>query len=98
MERHRQQGDRDLLPRGKQHIHFPLTGAIANGIGQLHQAIRGFAHGRDHHHYLMSRCHSCLDSAGYRLNALDTTDGRAAILLYNQSHGRSKENAVLFYI
>ncbi len=47
-DRQRQQSHRDLLPRGQQHIPFPLVGHFGDLLGQSDQAVRLARHRRDH--------------------------------------------------
>ncbi len=86
-DRHRQQGHRDALASGQQHVHLALRRRSgADGLGQVQELIRGVAHRRDHHRDIVSRTlgvdHTLRDSG----DGLDVADGGATVLLDKQRH------------
>ena len=47
VDRHRQKRDRNLFPRGKQHIHLTLLGILIDLIRKRNEVVGHIPHGRD---------------------------------------------------
>ena len=80
---HREQGHGDPLPRGQQHVELAGTRLRRHLERQVHQLVRGVAHGRDDHDHLIAGGLRGHDSAGDALDALRVRDRRTAELLYH---------------
>ena len=87
LNRHRQQGHRDLLPRRHEHVQFPLRRIIADLARQLEQLIGGIAQGGDDDHHVASSLLGLDHALGHPLEALGIRHRAAAEFLDNQSMG-----------
>jgi hypothetical protein len=67
-DRHGQEGHRDPLTRGEEHVHLTTGGKGAHLLGQVEQLVRRVAHGGDHDTDLVAGL-ACLDDPPR--NALD---------------------------
>ena len=83
---HREQGNRDLLTGGQQHVHFPLGGIGIEGAGQGCELISGVAHRGDHHHQVIAIEARCSNALGNGLDALHAAHGGAPVFLNQQRH------------
>ena len=57
------------------------------GIGQADEVIRGFAHGRNRHHHLMTTPHGTHHMVGYGPDTVRVRNRTPAELLHDEGHG-----------
>ena len=86
LQGHRQQGNRDFLARGQQHIHLAV-GRIGCDFRRLgNQVIGGVALRRDNHNHIIACVAGVHDDARHVEDAVPVLDRGAAEFLYNQAH------------
>ena len=88
MEGHRQQGHRDLLARGQQHVHLPLGRVGVDGGSESGEFIGGVPHRRHHDHQVVALVTTAADALGHGLDALDACHRGSAKFLNQQGHGQ----------
>ena len=87
LDGHRQQGHRDALACGEQHVQLALREvAGADLSGQVQQLVGGVTHGRDHDRHLVAGPVHGDDALGDASHRLGVGDRGAAELHHEQSH------------
>ncbi len=94
VDRHGQEGHRDALAAGQQHVELARRGDRSDLAGEVEQFVGGVAHRTDRHDDLVSGATGVDDALGDALDALGVGDGRAAVLLDDQSHEENSRGVV----
>jgi hypothetical protein len=86
LDRHREQGHRDALAGGEQHVE--LSGGRDRGDlgGEIQQLVGGVAHRADGDDDVVAGTASVDDALGHALDALGVCDRGTAELLHDQCH------------
>jgi hypothetical protein len=86
LERHRQQGDGDLLAGRHHHVELARVGLRLDFLRQRDQPV-GFArHRREHDHHLMPEHLELGDAFRHGADAFGVGDRSAAVFLYDECH------------
>jgi hypothetical protein len=83
---HREEGHRDALPRGEQHVELAPRRKWRDPLGEFDELVGGVAHRRDDDDHMVTRALGVDDALGYALDAVSVGDRRAAVLLHDQTH------------
>ena len=86
VDRHRQQRHRDPLTGGEQHVELAALGHRHDLLGQVDQLVGGVTHRRDDHRDVVAGLLGVDDAFGDPLDPLGVGDGRAAVLLHDETH------------
>ena len=92
-DRHRQQGDRDLLAGRQQHVQFPGRQGVGDLPGHPDEIVRHIAGRRDDHDDLVAGPARGHDTLRDVLDAVGPRDGGAAELLDDQAHAGGSTTA-----
>ena len=85
-DRHREQGHRDPLARGEQHVQLAARRQRADLLREVDQLVGGVAHRRDGDDDLVAGLAGVDDALRDALDALGIGHGRAAVLLHDKAH------------
>src|SRR3989441_911641 len=85
LQGHREEGDRDLLARGEQHVHLAWLGRRRHLVREGHEAVGRLAHRRDDDDKLVAG-RARRDAPGDVPDLLVVGDRRAAVFLDDQRH------------
>ena len=88
LDRHRHQGDADLLAGGEQHVHLAGRGPVGDLAWPGRSARRSCARGRDDHEHLVALAGAPDRPAGRGEDLVGIGDAGAAELLDQERHGR----------
>jgi len=83
---HGEQGNRDLLAGGHQHVEFARIGLCLDGLGQRDQPVGLAGHGGEDDHDLMPEHFELGDAFRNGADAFDVGDRGAAVFLYDECH------------
>ena len=86
VDRHRQQGHRDPLAGGEQHVELAPARHRDDLLGQVDQLVGGVAHRGDDHDHVVAVALGGDDALGDPLDPLGVGDRRAAVLLHDETH------------
>ena len=82
------EGDGGLFAGGQEHVHFALAGIGGDVPGKFDEVVRDSAHGGNNDNHLVALRLSFNHAARNVEDAFRIADGRAAIFLDNESHGK----------
>src|SRR5690606_16076935 len=83
---HGEQGHRDPLPGGEQHVELPLVPVGADLGGQVEQLVGGVAHGGHDDGDLVAGAVGLHDALRHASDRVDVGHGGAAVLLDEKGH------------
>jgi hypothetical protein len=89
VDRHGEQGHRDALARGEQHVEFPARRQRSHLMRKIAQLVSGVAHCRDDHHDVVAALARHDDPFGDPLDPFGVRDRGTTVLLHHDRHGRA---------
>ena len=80
-DRHAEQGHRDPLPGGEEHVQLPAVRVLGHVVGQPDEVVGGLAHRRDDHDHLVALAMGPDDVLGDGPDPVGIRDRGPAVLL-----------------